>query len=518
MAKTTISLGGGLTDTANQSTSVTSASGTDIVSNVLLTTTSTYLSGGFDSLGNSYTTRPVAVVDVSVRVAATTPTGTRLVAAQFSSSATGSPSTSSGSVNLVSSVYSSTITLSTTSTYEYEAFAGQTYYYGFETNYSSTGTILYADGGTSGTIYKDGTSLSSTRKLSGEISYNSIPSAPSNVNALSITDISANITWSAPTDDGLQSPAAYSAANIKGYRINYRNSNSENWKVLVANTGSNALSRIVTGLSPSTYYEIQVAALNSVTDVHNATYTSMTAHVGSRSVTKTFTTAVSTNDARIWTGSEFKKSIIKIWNGAAWIQYPNVRAKVWSGITTRTNLVVNPNFETNTTNWSVPYGSLSRVTTTPQTGTYCLQIDSDGEGYLSAAYVKSNSFSIGTSYRAGLWVRAASAGYTLQLTLSDNGSSTANTVFVVTTSWQFVQTPSITATGTTATLSIDGYPVNDPIFVDSAIIETASTYTGTFFDGNTPDSSDIDYAWTGTANASTSTATSSGFKELALDS
>ena len=172
---------------------------------------------------------------------------------------------------------------------------------------------------------------------------------------------------------------------------------------------------------------------------------------------------------------------------------------------TRTNLVINPNFETNTTNWSVPYGSLSRVTTTPQTGTYCLQVDADGESYLNAYYFKSNSLSIGTSYRAGLWVRASGAA-NLQLTLSDSGSSTANTTFAATTSWQFVQTPSITAAGANVTLTIDGYPVNETIFVDSAIIETTSTYTETFFDGNTPDAGGIDYAWTGTANASTSTA------------
>jgi hypothetical protein len=57
----------------------------------------------------------------------------------------------------------------------------------------------------------------------------------------------------------------------------------------------------------------------------------------------------------------------------------------------------------------------------------------------------------------------------------------------------------------TATIGIYA-PDGATHFVDSAIIETAATYSG-FFDGNTTDAGGVDYAWTGTANASSSTAT-----------
>ena len=529
MGAITTSLGGGLSDTANQT--LTLDSGEDVLSEYTVNASSTYVSGGFDSLGNAYTLRPIGITDVTVRVGRNSSANVGITPI-FKTNLSGKvPSR----VNSTTILYTSSLpvsgdtSLSTESEYVYPLFTSDLGYYGFR-GVSPSGVMEYGAGGNGfieSTYQLIPSTITTSDSISGSVTQASIPSAPLNVNASSITDTTANITWTGPVDDGIQSPASYSAANIKGYRINYRNSSLENWKVLVANTGSNALFRVVTELSPSTYYEVQVAALNAVTDAHNKKtfYTgnespfdySITAHVGSRSVTKTFTTAVSTHSIRVWTGTEFKKGIVKIWDGSAFLQYPNITAKVWDGIiTTRTNLVVNPNFETNTTNWSVPYGSLSRVTTTPQTGTYCLQVDADGEGYLSASYLKSNSFSIGTSYRAGLWVRASGAA-TLQLTLSDSGSSTANTTFTATTSWQFVETPSITAAGTTAALGIDGQ-VNEIIFVDSAIIETTSTYTGTFFDGNTPDSGVIDYAWTGTANASTSTAIRSGFKELVLDS
>jgi hypothetical protein len=88
-----------------------------------------------------------------------------------------------------------------------------------------------------------------------------------------------------------------------------------------------------------------------------------------------------------------------------------------------------------------------------------------------------------------------------------------------TTSWQFIETPALTATGTTLNMSFGNFSGNtDPynLYVDSAIVELASTYDGTFFDGNTTDGGGVDYSWTGTANASTSTATRTAtFAEIA---
>lgn len=174
---------------------------------------------------------------------------------------------------------------------------------------------------------------------------------------------------------------------------------------------------------------------------------------------------------------------------------------------TRTNLVTNPNFETNTTNWSADLGTISRVTTTPQTGTYCLQMNGDIDSDLSAGYLRNLSLSVGTAYRGGLWVRVSTGTQALTLSLIAGLGAIANQSFTATTTWQFIQTASVTATGTTAQLVITGAGVSANVFVDSAIIETTANWTSSFFDGNTPDAGNTDYAWTGTANASTSTAT-----------
>jgi hypothetical protein len=350
MGAVTTSIGGGPSTAADQTISMNSI--TSLVSNVVLSTTSTYVSGGFDSIGNSYITRPVAVIDVSVPVGRNgSSTSSITLRPFFKTSQNGVPGKDSTvSVDMNSLSPGQDIILSTESTYAYPAFANSsTVYFGFE-GVSGSGIIEYGRGGSANAIYyqvltsPNTTStldeLGGSDKLEGSITQASIPSAPGSFSFSSPpTDKTIYLQWNPPADDGMQSPAAYSASNIKGYRINYRNDPEENWKVLVANTGSNATTATVGGLSPSTYYELQFAALNAVTDAHNTNYSSITAHVGARGPAQSFTTAVSTNDVGIWTGTELKKSIIKIWDGAAWIQYPNVRAKVWNG-TAFQNLVL----------------------------------------------------------------------------------------------------------------------------------------------------------------------------------
>jgi hypothetical protein len=90
---------------------------------------------------------------------------------------------------------------------------------------------------------------------------------------------------------------------------------------------------------------------------------------------------------------------------------------------------------------------------------------------------------------------------------------------LATTSWQFIETPVLTASSTTLSMAISNASETGEeyeLYVDSAIVELASTYDGTFFDGNTTASGGVTYAWTGTANASTSTATRTAtFAEIA---
>jgi hypothetical protein len=176
-----------------------------------------------------------------------------------------------------------------------------------------------------------------------------------------------------------------------------------------------------------------------------------------------------------------------------------------AGTTVRTNLVTNPNFETNLTGWGSDYGGIARSTTTPHIGTWCGFSQTDYDYGTNVKYTGAVA-AIGTSYRGGMWVRLDSGTATLTLYLITGITNVTQTITANTT-WQFVQTPALTATNTSIRLELDCPGIANYVFVDSAIIETTSTYTGTFFDGNTPDAGGTDYAWTGTANASTSTAT-----------
>jgi hypothetical protein len=341
MGAITESVGQGLSDPADVALTLNYAE--DVLSEYSPNTSSTYVSGGFDSLGNAYTTRPIAITDVTVRVGRSgSNTANIAIKPTFKTSLSGK---TFSRVNSTSTLFTGLLSpgqdasLSTESTYAYPLFTSDYAYYGFRGT-GGTGPMEYGRGG-SGYVVSVytliQTTLSSSQRISGSITQASIPSAPGSFSFSSpATDTTIYLQWNPPADDGMQSPAAYSASNIKGYRINYRNDPEENWKVLVANTGSNATNATVTGLSPSTYYELQFAALNAVTDAHNTSYSSITAHVGSRGPAQSFNTAASTHDIRIWTGTEFKKGIVKVWSGDSWLQYPNISIKTWNGTAFKT--------------------------------------------------------------------------------------------------------------------------------------------------------------------------------------
>jgi hypothetical protein len=172
--------------------------------------------------------------------------------------------------------------------------------------------------------------------------------------------------------------------------------------------------------------------------------------------------------------------------------------------TVRTNRVTNPNFETNLTSWTSDYDTLTRVTTTPQTGSWCARVDNyDGD---NSAYYSNNNLTIGQTYSAAVWVRCESSSQTIRVRL-DCGGGTSETSATVGTTWQKITVSNVLCSVfSTTTINIRGDSYA-PFFIDSAIIELSSTFTGDFFDGNTTDTESTDYAWTGTANASTSTAT-----------
>lgn len=323
MASHDITLGDGLSDTgtAYQLSSINDL----LASDVTTSNTGTYVSGGFDSLGNEYTSRPIMIVDVTVRVGGSYDgyTSTGRYQPLISTQSDGTPSTRSGG-NVTPG--STTSNASTDSSFQFAAFSNTKYYYGFD-ELNVGNTIVFARGGSSGTIWKNGSSVYSNSRISGRITQSSIPNAPTNfaVNSSSITPTGMQFTWTAPTDDGGDS------CTIKGYRINYKINSASTWSVLVANTGNSTTNTTVTGLSPSTNYDFQVAALNETTDIHNSSdYSSITAHVGVRSTTVTVST-IADHQLKVWVDGEFKKGIVKVWNGSQFKTVANTNISVWTG-------------------------------------------------------------------------------------------------------------------------------------------------------------------------------------------
>jgi hypothetical protein len=81
-----------------------------------------------------------------------------------------------------------------------------------------------------------------------------LPQAPGAPTATA-GDGRAQLSWTAPSDNG--------GADITGYRIRAASNGSTSYSPVVANTGSNATSYSVTGLTNGTPYQFRVSAINS---------------------------------------------------------------------------------------------------------------------------------------------------------------------------------------------------------------------------------------------------------------
>jgi hypothetical protein len=196
-----------------------------------------------------------------------------------------------------------------------------------------------------------------------------------------------------------------------------------------------------------------------------------------------------------------------------------------SEVISRTNLITNPNFETNSTGWgSTGAATISRVTTDAYIGTASVQVTltnpgngsglqnfasglripvSENSTYIISAYVKQTS---GTTI--GVDIDTFYYDSSNVLISSSDGANTA-----LNGSWQRISR-SITTPANTAFMGIDigvqqAYTGTFVYLVDAVLVETGSTLLP-YFDGSTIldyDGRTIQsYGWNGTANASTSTA------------
>lgn len=187
---------------------------------------------------------------------------------------------------------------------------------------------------------------------------------------------------------------------------------------------------------------------------------------------------------------------------------PNLPATV-------TNLITNPSGETNTTGWSsrATTGSFARSSAHSLFGTYSVsfKLTSTVGSAWANDYI---SLPAGTKVTFSYYIRSTIAR-TVRATLIYVDASNATVGFtdgddvgISTTDWTRVTvTGTITGTGAVKVrpvVYIVSGTTTETYYVDGAMLTEGDTVED-YFDGASADTDFIDYAWTGTANGSTST-------------
>lgn len=192
-------------------------------------------------------------------------------------------------------------------------------------------------------------------------------------------------------------------------------------------------------------------------------------------------------------------------------------------MTVRTNLVPNPSFEVDTTDWTAGSNTtIARSTAQSFNGSASLAMTASTVGGISAQTSMSSPMPItpGATYAFRAQMRAGSLSAESRLMrLWVYWLSAPNTLWDMAT----VQAASVNSSGWTLLSGTSVAPLDanymavyiagssgtagDVIYIDSVLAEEASS-VGTYFDGSLTDTSEWDYAWTGTAHNSPSTATS----------
>lgn len=193
------------------------------------------------------------------------------------------------------------------------------------------------------------------------------------------------------------------------------------------------------------------------------------------------------------------------WSGTA---NASISTAASAATTVRTNLITNPSFETDVVGWNQGTNTTrARVTTEFYTGTASMQAICTAQ---TSAVSNSASVSINTTYTLSVYLKGeAGKVFRIRLLEYNNGSTYVgeNTSgdITATGSWQRVSvTRAFGATGNTAIIAVDNRTVGAHTFYVDAVLLEASSTVGDYFDGSFNPAGDFSYAWTGTANASTS--------------
>jgi len=172
-------------------------------------------------------------------------------------------------------------------------------------------------------------------------------------------------------------------------------------------------------------------------------------------------------------------------------------------VVTRTNLCPNPNAETNVTGWTAEGGAvLTRDTASPISGTASFKLTAGAGAYFTFPVLVGETYTFSFDYTT---VGTISGSPSIGLYIP--GYTKTNLPLTQVAPGRFSVTATATATAT-AVAYVAGQ-ASGVFHFDNVLLEKAAV-AGTYFDGSTAAAGDYTYAWTGTANASTSTQSAPG--------
>ena len=189
------------------------------------------------------------------------------------------------------------------------------------------------------------------------------------------------------------------------------------------------------------------------------------------------------------------------------------------GEPTRTNLITNPSFETNTTGYNNADCTLARITTASYIGTASMSVTATTLGTGPRVANEPNvTANVGLPYIASVYVYNFAGNnreHRLDLRFFNAANALISTIVGTVTTinvgggWTRLSTTGVAPANTASVDLVLFIQLNNPslsnvTYLDAVMIEQSSTLND-YFDGSS--TSPLGAAWTGTANASTSTLT-----------
>ncbi|TDW50999.1 carbohydrate binding protein [Curtobacterium sp. PhB42] len=187
------------------------------------------------------------------------------------------------------------------------------------------------------------------------------------------------------------------------------------------------------------------------------------------------------------------------WTGAA---NSSVSTESVGGVVQRRNLMLNPGFEAGTIAYwtSASNAPFTVGTALPHSGLYSAKYTASGDGLMLAGQ-SGRAVSAETAYIASAWVNLPNdlaAPFSFRVTFKNSAGASLGTMISstmmqwATGGWSQISMDFTTPVGT-ATVDIyfmysTAAKAGDTFYIDDAMLETPSTYTGNYFDGSTPTS------------------------------